>query len=95
MHLCMQKINFILHIFLETLERYCKLVILGTLGMPDFAHPKWYYELAENVYVYLKANKASSSLMFFPEMLQRYLTFLFWVLWACLATHTKINSINL
>ena len=27
-----QKINFVLHIFLEILERYCKVVILDTLG---------------------------------------------------------------
>ena len=28
-----------LHAFLETLQRYYKLVILGTLGMPGYAHP--------------------------------------------------------
>ena len=30
-----QKLNFILHIFFAILQRYCKLVVLGTLGMPD------------------------------------------------------------
>ena len=35
-----QKINFILHIFFVILQRYCKLVVLGTLGMPGFVHLK-------------------------------------------------------
>ena len=36
-----QKINFIPHVFLEIFQRCCKLVILGTLSMPGYAHPKW------------------------------------------------------
>ena len=32
-----KNINFILHIFLEILQNYCRLVILGTLGMPGYA----------------------------------------------------------
>ena len=32
---CMQKINFTPSYFFEILQRYCNLVILGTLGMPD------------------------------------------------------------
>ena len=44
--------NFIHYTFLEILERYYKLVILGTLGMPGFVYPKWYYQqLSEKVYV--------------------------------------------
>ena len=47
--------NVIHHIFLEILERYYKL-ILGTLGMPGFAHPKWYnQQLLENLCVDLQA----------------------------------------
>ena len=42
---------FSLVIFL--LQRSCKLV-LGTLGMPSYAHPKWYYQFIENVCVYLQ-----------------------------------------
>ena len=49
--------------------RYCKLVILGTLGMPGYAHPKRYYQLLENFYVYLQClsvcKKSTSSPMFF------------------------------
>ena len=35
-----QKINFVPHIFLEILQKYCKLVILGTLRMSGNVHPK-------------------------------------------------------
>ena len=49
-----KKIKFILHVFLEILQRYCKLLHLGTLGMRGFAHPKWYYQLVEKFRVYLQ-----------------------------------------
>ena len=32
--ICRQKTKFILHIFLEILQRYCKLIVLGALGVP-------------------------------------------------------------
>ena len=38
MFIIMRKIKYITHLFLEILLRYCKLVILGTLGMPSNAH---------------------------------------------------------
>ena len=53
--ICRQKINLILHVFLEILQRYCELVVLGTLGIPDYAYPKWYHQLVENLDVYLSA----------------------------------------
>ena len=53
--ICRQKTKFILHIFLEILQRYCKLIVLGTLGMPGYANEKWYYQLVENFRVYLQA----------------------------------------
>ena len=34
----MQKIIFFPHLFREILQRYYKLIILGTLGTPDHAH---------------------------------------------------------
>ena len=49
------KFNFIFY-FLEILQRGCKLVVLGTLGMPGYAHPKWYYQLAEN-FVFISRQK--------------------------------------
>ena len=55
--ICRQKSNFIVHVFLEILKRCCKLVILGTLGMLGYAHPKWYYQLGANVSVYLQGKK--------------------------------------
>ena len=36
------------------MQNYWKLV-LGTLGMPGYAHLKWYYQLVENFRVYLQA----------------------------------------
>ena len=88
------EINFILHIFLQTLQRYCKLVILSTLGLSDYAHPKWFYQLVEYFCVYLQTNiKFHSSTIL--EIFQRYINFLFWLLWACLAMHNQNGTINL
>ena len=39
----------------EILQRYCKLIVLGTLAMPGYANPKWYFQLVENFCVYLQA----------------------------------------
>ena len=35
-------------------QRYCKLV-LGTMVMPSYAHPNWYYQFIENFHLYLQA----------------------------------------
>ena len=88
-----QKINFILPVFLEILQRYCKLVILGTLGKPGYTHPK-YYHLVENFRIYLQAKEPLQPHVFL-EILHRYANFLFWVLWACLYKHTQNGSFNL
>ena len=53
--ICRQKIKFILHVFLEILQRYCKLIVLGTLGIHGYTNPKSYYQLAENFGVHLQA----------------------------------------
>ena len=34
-----QKIDFIIPVFLEIFQRYCKLVILGTLGKSGYINP--------------------------------------------------------
>ena len=57
--ICRQKIKFILHVFLKILQRYCKNV-LGTLGMPGYGNPKWYYHLVENVRAHLQAKNSTS-----------------------------------
>ena len=36
-------------------KRYWNLVTLGTLKMPGYAQPKWYYQFVENLCVYLLA----------------------------------------
>ena len=56
-----QKMNFI---FFAVLQTYCKLVVLGSFGMPSQTNPKWYYQLVENLC--LSAGKeTTSSLMLF------------------------------
>ena len=49
------KTNFILHVFLEMLQRYSKLVVFGFLGLSGSAQPKLYYHFIENFCVYLQA----------------------------------------
>ena len=68
MFILRQKINFSRHIFLEILERYCKLAILGTLGMPGFAHPKGYYHLVENFSVYLQLTSSPTFFIYMPKI---------------------------
>ena len=86
--------NFILYVFLMILQRYCKLVILGTLGMPGFVHLKRYYYLVEN-FCLSDRQKINFVSHVFLEILQRYANFLFWVLWVCMVTQTQNDSINL
>ena len=50
-------------VFHEILQRHCKLVILGTLDMPGYAHPNWYYQLVEKL-VYLLAKNQLHHLSF-------------------------------
>ena len=52
--------NSILYVFFEILQRYYKVVVLGALGMPGHAQPKWYYQFVENV-LCLSAGKMSTS----------------------------------
>ena len=63
MLICMQKTNFITPLFLKIVKRNGKL-ILGALGMPGYANPKWYYQLVENVRVYLQAKNQLQSYAF-------------------------------
>ena len=55
MFICRQKITFILLVFLEILQRYCKLAILGTLDMPGYTQPESYCQLVKKLCVYLYA----------------------------------------
>ena len=75
-------------------HRYCQLVIFGTLSMPGYTHSKWYYQLEENFCLYLHTKKSTSFPTFFWRYCKGNANFLFSVLWACLAAHTKIDSIS-
>ena len=85
---CWQKINFLLHVFLQIFQRYCKVVVLGTFGMPGYAHPKWYYQLIETSRVNLQA-KINFIPNAFRETLLRYANFLFWYF-----GHTRLHKPN-
>ena len=85
------KINFTLYIFLEILQRYCKVNVLDTLDMPDYAHPKWYYESVETFRVYLPAKNQFHA---FLEILERYAN-LFGVHWACPVIRNQSDNIKL
>ena len=72
--ICRQKINFILHIFLELfflLQRYCEFV-LGTLGMLRYAHQKRYYQFIETFCDYLQAKNKFHPPCFFEDWLSAF-----------------------
>ena len=69
-----QKINFILPVFLEILQIYCRLAILGVLDMPGYSHSKWYYQLVENFCVYMQGkNQYGQKRIFFEKWLSHFL----------------------
>ena len=66
------KINSILYIFLEILQRYYN-VVLGAFGMPGHAHPKWCYQFVENFCVYLQVkNQFHSPCFSWDKNMQTY-----------------------
>ena len=65
--ICKQKINFILPVFLEILQRYCKVVILSTLGKLGNTNTK-YHHLVENFRVYLQAEEPLHPPCFFRDI---------------------------
>ena len=59
----MQKINFIPPLFPQIIQRYCKLVILGTSDILCHVHQKQQYQLVGNFVFYLHAeNQLDTSL---------------------------------
>ena len=91
--------NFILYIFLKILQRYCKLIILGALEMPGFAHLRKIVSTFVRTFtelLYLTREKSTfSSIFSWRYCKDMYINFLFWVLWVCMATQTQNDSINL
>ena len=65
MFVFMQKIKFIPYLFLEILQRYCKLVILATLGVPGNTQQKRYQLLIENSWCLFANQKSTWSVSFF------------------------------
>ena len=61
----MQKIIFIPALFLEILQRYYKLIILGTFGKLGHTNQNQWYQPVENVYVYLQTKSQLDPSMFF------------------------------
>ena len=60
-----QKIIFIPALFLEILQRYYKLIILGTLGTFGHTHQKQWHKPVENFYVYLQTKSQLDPSIFF------------------------------
>ena len=95
MFICKQKIDFILPVFLEILQRYCKLVVLVTMGMFDHPPSKMIALIYRKISCLSACKKSISSLIFFSKYCKEMADLLFWVIWACLATHILNDSINL
>ena len=68
---------------------FFKLLLLDTLGIPDYCHQKQQNQLLENF-----MQKAKLSLTSFMKYYKDIANLLFWVFWACLDIHTKNKSIN-
>ena len=70
----MQKINFVIHVFLKILQRNSKLFILGNLAcLPGHTHLKRQYHFEETLDNYQQV-KINFILYVFIEMWQRYCT---------------------
>ena len=58
-------VNFILHFFLEILQRFCEVGILGNFGRPGHAHNDWMVLYRRIVWCYLHAkNQLHPSFLF-------------------------------
>ena len=71
MFICRQKINFFLHVFLETMQRYCKLVF-WVLWACLLDTPKMILPISRKLLSLSAGKKSTSSPNLFAEMLQRY-----------------------
>ena len=68
---------------------FFKLLLLDTLGIPDYCHQKQQNQLLENF-----MQKVKLSLTSFMKYYKDIANLLFWVFWASLDIHTKNKSIN-
>ena len=78
--ICMEKVNFITHLYLKILQRNSKRVVLGIWEMSGYADPKWYYQLIENNLDLCQHAKTHFIIHFFYEMLhfQESCNFISW-----------------
>ena len=93
-YLTEQKINFIPHLFLEILDRFCKFV-LGTLVLTGHAHQNWWYQLLGKFEVYVYTNKLLHHSLLSWNNFKDIANLLFWILWTCLTMANKDNGISL
>ena len=72
--------------FPEILQRYCKFVVLGTLGMPGYAHPKWYHQYEETFMFICRQKIISYPMLFWKycKVMQTYFGY-FGHAWLCTA----------
>ena len=82
-------VNFILHFFLEILQRFCEVGILGNFGRPGHAHNDWMVLYRRIVWCLSTCKKSTSSLLSFLRYCKESTNLLCWVLWACLAMTSK------
>ena len=85
--ICMLKINFISHFYFKILQRHCKLVILRTLEVFDHPHQNHTINLLET-FMLICMRKTSSTSTSFLGFCKEMANLLFWIIWACLGTHT-------
>ena len=96
MFICLQKNNFITHFFLKILQRNNKIVTLGNIGMSGRLHtPKMIVSMWRNLWRLSIANKSASTFTFSLGCCKDIANLLFWVLWACLATHTQSDTTDM
>ena len=86
------KTSFIFYFLLETLQRFCKLVILSNLGKASHTHQYWQYQLVER-FIYLHARNELHASLFLEIFQKYYKDLLLWVLWACLIMATKNDGV--
>ena len=89
MLICIQNFNFITHFYLKILQRNSKLVLLSILGMPGHS-----INLKKSL-MFIYRQKSTLSFTFALTYCKDIANLLLWVLWACLATHTQSDNINL
>ena len=52
--------------------KICQLIILSTLGMPDYGHPKWKYQLVKHFDAYLHAKNTLHRSLWCLSACQKY-----------------------